>query len=406
MPDAALFRGRDARGPRAISGLTTCLAGATLPGAVLLDPFAPIRGRPRWHATVLISTVAIRISLAATLLACAGEAQGESSHAEPPPASVDVAEITEGPLSVTRVYLGEVRALARAELAVGASGEVQSVAVREGDRVAQGDLLLSIDPDLARAQLEAARAAGQATRTQGEQASRDAERLGRAGPQMVAELEIERAATQAAALQAQSVSLRAEERQARESLARHRVIAPFAGVIARRMVDPGDWVSAGTPVLELVADGRVEVLARVEPDVLTDLAIGTTARIQRGERTVDGHVVGIVPALDPTTRTAQVRLLVDETPSWLLAGSTAEVRFDLSREGDGVLVPRDAIVEGVAASRVVTVVDGHAHLVGVEIVERGAERVRVRGEGLTAGAVVVTRGNERLRPDQPVAVTE
>ncbi|MEM9068173.1 MAG: efflux RND transporter periplasmic adaptor subunit [Myxococcota bacterium] len=347
-----------------------------------------------WHVASLSSAMAI-------LAGCAGEAHGEG-RSDPPPALVEVGEVTEGTLHLTRRYLGEVRALSRAELAAGAAGEIRSVTVREGDRVEAGAVLVRLDPRLAQAQLRAAQAARRQSAAENAQATRDAERFGRAGPQTVAAVEIERAESAALALRAENESLEAEEQQAREQLSRHRVLAPFAGVISARNVDPGDWVAAGTPVLELVADEQTEVLLRVEPDLLEDLHVGDSATVRRRLRETAGEITGIVRAVDPTTRTAQLR--VRASAPWLIPGVAAEVELAVERAGEGWLVPRDAVVDGVAETRVIRVVDGKAQPVTVNVLERGTTHVRVRGEGLEVGAAVVVRGNERLRPEQAVTV--
>lgn len=322
-----------------------------------------------------------------------------------------MAEARAGAITLERTYLGSVRSVSRAELAAGADGEVVEVAVREGDRVEAGDVLLRIDPDLASAQLGAARAAEAQSRTQRAQARRDAERFEAAGPRTVAEVEIERASAEAEALEAQAQSRRAEVARARATLSRHRVTAPFAGVVAARRVDPGDWVGPGTPVLELVAEGQTEVLVRVEPALLDDVGVGSEAALVRGERSVPATVVGVVRALDPATRTAQLRLRASEDAPWLMAGAAVDVRFELVHEGEGLVVPRDALVEGVAQTRVVKVAegevgDGQAQPVTVEVIERGQDEVRVRAEGLAPGDRLVVRGNDRLRPEQPLRIVE
>ncbi len=83
--------------------------------------------------------------------------------------------------------------------------------------------------------------------------------------------------------------------------------------------------------------------------------------------------------------------------------------FDLRHEGEGVLVPRDALVEGIAQTRVVLLDDTTARPIEVDVLERGVTEARVRPQGdaeLAAGTRVVTRGNERLRPGQTVQVVE
>jgi RND family efflux transporter MFP subunit len=337
--------------------------------------------------------------------ACGGDAEAARSGG-PPPARVVLGAVTEGALTLPVSYLGEVRATARAELAAGAEGEVLEIAVHEGDRVRRGDLLLRLDPDLARARLSAARAARRQSVAERAQASRDADRLSRAGDRTVAGVEIERAQSAADALAARTDQLQAAEREARETLSRHRVEAPFDGTVVRRLVDEGDWVGSGDAVLELVAEGRVEVLVAVEPERLSDVAVGTEVTLAGRGAPVPGHVAGVVRALDPATRTATLRVLADAPADWLLPGGTCDVRFTLAHEGEGVLIPRDALVTGVAEARVWVVEEGAPRAVVVAVRERGEDRLRVTGEGLEAGAMVIVRGNDRLRPGQPIVVVE
>ncbi len=349
--------------------------------------------------------LAFVLSLACAAAGCGGDAAAEGDGPPRPASRVEVGHPRDGALSIERTYLGLVRSVARSELAAGASGEVLEVTVREGDRVQAGQLLLRVDADLAQADLRAARAAARTSDERQRQAAREADRYQRAGSRLVGDLAIERAGAEADVLASERQSSQASVARARASLSRHRVVAPFDGVIAARHVDPGDWVSPGTTALELVADDETEVLVRVEPGLLEDVGPGFAARLSAGGREADAAVVGVVRALDPATRTAQVRLST-EPAAWLLPGATVDVRFVVEHQGEGLIVPRDAIVEGVTATRVVRVVDGLAQPVDVTVIERGATEVRVQAEGLSTDDVVVTRGNERLRPEQPVEVVE
>tara|TARA_B100001750_G_scaffold157518_1_gene126767 strand:+ start:117 stop:1214 length:1098 start_codon:yes stop_codon:yes gene_type:complete len=350
-----------------------------------------------------------RLSIACLLVVGCGSEEAEAPR-ERPPAQVEVAEARTGDLTIRRRYLGTVRAAARAELAAGADGAVTEVAVREGDHVTRGQTLVRVDARLARAELQAARAATEAASADREQAVRDAERYTMAGTRIASELEIERAGSTAQSLEAVRDARAADVSRARATLSRHSVTAPFDGVVAARLVDQGDWVSPGTPAIELVADTTLEVFVRVEPELLVDVDVGATATLARGDRTVSARVEGVVRALDPETRTAQLRLLpTEDPPQWLLAGAAVDVIFEIHHGGEGVLVPRDALVEGVAQTRVVLIADGAAQPVDVEVLERGLTEARVRAEGessLSAGTALVTRGNERLRPGQPVQVVE
>lgn len=344
--------------------------------------------------------------LALALTACTrGEAQGGGAPGGRPPAPVAVAPIRAGDIVVEQAFLGQVRALRRATLAAGAPGEVRSVEVREGDRVTAGALLVDVDRSVASAQLRAAQAAAQQASAEAEQARRDAERLARAGSQLVAESDIERAGARVEALEARGRGLSASEREARSRIGMHRVEAPFDGFVARRLVDPGDWVDPGDAVLELVDDSGVEILCSVPPSVLAEVTEGTSARLVTGAETIDAEVRGVVRALDESTRTGRLRVVPLTRSPALLPGATVDVVLTLTRRADGaVVVPRDALVYGAVGHRVVRVVDGKAQPVRVEVVASSDSEALVRGEGLAADQPVVVRGNERLRPDQEVSV--
>ncbi|MGB1014938.1 MAG: efflux RND transporter periplasmic adaptor subunit [Nannocystaceae bacterium] len=341
-------------------------------------------------------------------LACDNADVAAAEHSKAPPAAlVEVAPVRTGSFRDQWRYLGEVRAHLRAELAVGAEGAVESVSVREGDRVERGMLLVAIDTSLATARLRSLRASRRRGSTQLKQAARDAKRATSLGSQIVPQAEIERERTTEKVLQAEVRGLSAQARQAQAELQRHRVEAPFDGVVAARTVDPGDWVSSGQRVLDLVSTEKAEVLVGVAPALLAYIQEGDPATLEGpGGAKVEADIVGIVRALDSKTRTARVRLIPRELPPWLLPGAAVDVVFGVQREGEGLLVPRDALVSGVTQTRVFRVVSGAAKPVVVEVLATSGSEALVRGEGLAPGDPVVVRGNERLRPGQALKIAD
>jgi len=347
------------------------------------------------------------LGLSLMALGCEGAAPAKSGPNGPPPARVQVGEVRAGSIEAQWSFLGDVSALQHARLAAGASGEVRRVLVRVGDRVQQGDMLLEIDPSLASARVRAAAASKQAGSAQFERARRDAERLSVAGPDIAAAAEIEQATSERKRAAAERGRLKAAETEARAQLGRHRVKAPFEGVVANRRVDPGDWVDPGVEVIELIDDRDVEVLASIPPEVARYLSIGDKAHLSRQGETTPATVRGIVRALDSESRTVRLRLAPDQPRSWLLPGAAVDVLLTIERSEPGALVvPRDALVYGIASLKVVKSVDGKAEPVPVEVVARGRDEVLVRAEGLAAGDLVLTRGNERVFPGQPLIVLE
>jgi len=134
----------------------------------------------------------------------------------------------------------------------------------------------------------------------------------------------------------------------------------------------------------------------------------TSATIVDGEQKTVARVTGVVPALDPVSRTLRVRLVPAEAASWLLPGASVQVEFKvaLDPEEGQVSVPVDALLVGATETRVVKIVDGKAMPIAVEVLAKARGTALVRSASLAAADVVVVRGNERLRPEQPVEVVQ
>jgi membrane fusion protein, multidrug efflux system len=311
-------------------------------------------------------------------------------------ALVRIETATDGPLSDQWTVPGEVRALDAAELAAGAAGPVARVTVREGDRVEAGQDLLVVDPAPARARLSASRAAAAETEAALERARRELSRVERIEGAVLSDSERDTARADVATLAARRDSLRAQAREAAVTLERHTVQAPFAGVIQSRYVDPGDWVTPGQRVLDLVSVDRV--------DVRVDVAQALARQVRPDDPVtlgpVTGTVAAVVPALDPSTRTATVRAIPDQQ-GVLVPGSSVSVTFPVQRQDpEGAVVPRDALILGPVDTKVARVAEGHAEIVTVDVLATAGDRVLVTG--VAPGDPVVVRGNERLRPGQPV----
>ena len=256
-----------------------------------------------------------------------------------------------------------------------------------------------VDRALASARHSAAAAAEAEAAEQLAQARRVLDRMERVQTGVLAPSELEDARSRVAALTARHSALAAATREAAAQLGRHAVRAPFAGLVTARHVDPGDWVTPGQPVLDVVSVDAVEVRVSVSRELAAHATAGDSVKI-KGEGEVSGLVAGIVPALDPGSRTGLVRVTPSEPAPWLVPGVAVQVTFPVERGADGTVVPRDALVLGPAGNRVVRVVDGKAEPVDVQVVASTPDAALVTG--VDVGDTVVIRGNERLRPGQAV----
>jgi len=237
--------------------------------------------------------------------------------------------------------------------------------------------------------------------------SKAALELLRAGPRE------ERIAQAAARVSAQEAAVARLE----DELESHTVRAPFDGVVVAERTEEGEWLSTGDPVVDLTSLGEVEVRVGVVEDQVGALVVGGRALVSVAAfpgREFEARVHTIVPRGDERTRTFPVDVRVanpaNDGTHPLKPGMFARVSLEIGSPKPALLVPKDALVLGGPAPIVYVVqagAEGAAATVRPVPVQTGVAldgRIAVEAE-LQPGDLVVTRGNERLRPGQEVVVT-
>ena len=349
-----------------------------------------------------ISTGLIGILLAASSLA--------QSPAVPVVAVEAKREIVTESLSLT----GTVTARQQASLSSRITGLVQSVAVDAGSYVKQGDALLTLDPTLAELAAQSADADRAQAQTQLAESKRLLEEMRRLlASQSVPETQFLN--REAAANMAASASRRADvaHHQSLELLARHTVVAPFSGVITRKLTEAGEWVSTGAPVLRLVAleNARVDVQVPQErlAAILNDTPVEFTLD-SGSDQSIEGRITARVPVSNPDTRTALVRIEPVDTTIALPPGKSVRVTFHLRSDRPVLTVPSDALVR--RADGTVTVMlaqpDGDQFKATASRVDLGhtfSDHIEILA-GLEPGQLVIIRGNETVREGQLIRLVD
>src|SRR5690554_851604 len=171
---------------------------------------------------------------------------------DPVPVAV-VAPAVSATTSVLRLS-GSLSAERHANLSPRVDGLVAEILVDAGSRVAEDDILLQLDPAIATLTLAEARAASAETRAARDETRRLLdEALLLRERNHIGESEVATRRAGLALAEAALNAAQAREETAAENLRRHQLTAPFAGVIAARMTDEGEWIARGDAVLELVA---------------------------------------------------------------------------------------------------------------------------------------------------------
>lgn len=301
-----------------------------------------------------------------------------------------------------------------ARLSPRVDGLVARVRVDAGDVVRAGEPLLELDATLARLALERSRADSSNAQVRADEAARlvaEAQRL--AEQRHVSATEI--AAREAALAQAEAErnAARVAEREQAELVERHILPAPFDGVIVRRMTEAGEWVTRGTPVLELVAIDRVRLDVQAPQERYADISEDATVTVRPDASpglALPARVAARVPvAGDASARSFLVRILIDDAEHRLLPGTsaTADIRLRAAARAGVLRVPRDALLRQPDGGHHVFSLEGEQEPVArrhsVRIGRQADGMVEIL-DGLPAGRPVVVRGNEALRDGQRVRV--
>ena len=335
----------------------------------------------------------LALTLSLLLLISACERSGEEvAVAAPPSLAVTLAPAQSATLQRAVQASGPVTAWEDMQLGVELSGlRVTALHVDVGQAVNKGELLLELDHRTLDSQLRQAQAAHDEAAAGVQLAQVNLKRgQGLASSQLIsasARDELRAALVQA---QAREATTRAQLDSARLQRSFAELRAPDAGIISRRLVQPGQVVAAGSQLLGLIRQGRLEWRPDLTETDLARVAVGARAIVQGPQGEVPGVVRAVSPGVDASTRTGTAYVDLPE-PGALKVGTFARGRI-LADASPGLTVPAGAVVMRDGCAYVFTVdAQGIAHRRRVRIGANQGERVEIL-EGLEAGAKVVDTG--------------
>jgi RND family efflux transporter MFP subunit len=338
---------------------------------------------------------AMRLALAVALIAGAFSAGCRKPEASPmgevlPSAAARIAVVEQKTRPSSEEVVGTVRAKSRAAIEAKVSGRIEALLVAPGQTVKAGELMAQLDAREIQAKLEQALA----TR---EQATRD---LSRARDLMANKI----------TTQAEFDSAQARERVAAglvketETLLGYtKLVAPFNGIVTRKLSDVGDLATPGKPIIEMEDPTALRFEADVPEALIGNVKLGAKlpVRVGAAPTPIEGTVVEMAPVADPASRTFLVKL--DLPPTEVARSGQFGRVWVATGESKTIRVPAAAIVARGQMGTVFVAAKDHAQL---RIIRTGK---RVGGEvellsGIDPGESIVIEGAERLRDGQPITL--
>jgi membrane fusion protein, multidrug efflux system len=364
-----------------------------------------------WRQSPLLLAV-----LAVALSACGGkEVEKKAAVSEKPAvlelASVDVALAQKGSLSGALQVSGALQPVALTTVQSRVAAEINSVAVREGERVQKGQILARLgtqDLDArvkqAEANLASARVEAELSRALDERNQKLFEK------KYLSELDYQRSVGET---MARNEAMRAQQAMldiARKALKDASVSSPMNGIVAKRYVEPGSSVGMDGKLFDIVDLSEMELAAPVPATEIAQVKVGQAVTFTVSgfaDKKFEGRVLRINPVADAGTRAIMVYVRVSNSGLSLKGGMYARGDIATGAAGEGMTVPLEALHSDANGSWVLVLKDGRLEKRVIDVAgrdERG-NRLAVRS-GLAEGETVVVAKLTESVINKPARLTQ
>jgi len=325
------------------------------------------------------------------------------SQSAPPPATVTAAVVRSESWEDLITSVGSLEAVQGVMLTAELPGKVVRITFEPGTKVKAGDLLLQQDISSEEAQLRAAEAAV-----------------------ALAKLELERSRkllTKKAVAQAKYDSDEAQYKQAvaqidgiRATIRKKTIRAPFAGSLGIRMVDLGQILNEGEPIVSLQTIDPIFVNFSLPQQQFAQVKPGLKVRVTAdglSGQVIEGEITAISPEVDAATRNIRVQATVANSQERLRPGMFVNIALVLPSREEVLVIPTTAVLYAPYGDTVFVIKEKETEK-GVQPSEVVEQKIVQLGEkrgdfvalvfGLDKGETVVSTGVFKLRNDQAVVV--
>lgn len=344
----------------------------------------------RWKTTNSFLFAALLIFISLLTTNCTQQqAQGGFQM---PPMPVETAKVTESTVTDPFEAVGTIEAVNAITVVSEIDAMVISLPFREGEGIAKGGLIAQLDDTQMRAEETRAEAILNQRKVSYERIKNITdEGLGTAQG-------FDDAAAALKVAEADLAWIRAR-------LQKTRIVAPFAGVLGARQVSPGAFLRSGSTITDLAQIQQLRVTFSAPERYYANLQRGATVKVSTTAYPnveLPGKIEVIEPVVDLATRRAKIIARLDNPGAKFRPGMSANVTVILSERPNALVIPNEAVfVEGNQSLVFAINADSTVARTPVELGTRMRESVEVLS-GLTAGALVVRAGHQKLFPGAKV----
>ena len=273
------------------------------------------------------------------------------------------------------------------------SGKIEKIYFQEGQRVKQGDLLLTINDDEIVAQLERLKYT--------QKLNEDMEYRMR---QLLEKEAISREEYDISLTTLNTTLSDIKEREAR--IAKHKLYAPFDGIIGLRQVSEGSYITSSDLLANIynINPIKIEFSVPGKYSSLVNKGDSVNFKVESSENVFTGIIYAVEPRIDPRTRTLLIRAICNNDMEVLIPGQFANIDYILNVLPDALMVPSESVIPELNSHKIYTYKNG---LVSQEIVNIGirTEKDVQITRGINPGDTVITTGILQVRQGMPVDIT-
>ena len=317
--------------------------------------------------------------------------------------SVVTKPIEKGQLSQTQNFNGTLNFNQKSRLAAESDGLITKVYFDEGDFVKKGKILLEIDSQILNANIKATEASIKEVEFSLQRAKLDFKRYeALLAKQSVSKQKYDEFYFQKMQLEQKLISLESSLQAQNIAKAKKSLRAPFSGYISERSIQMGEWLKEGSQVALLVNPNKIDIIIHLPSSYIQNVSRNKTITVTVNNKKYKTKIIGALLSGNEKTRTFPLKLRMLPTKDLFFDGMQARLSLEKSNTSNVLLIPRDGLIKRFGKDVVFIVKENKALMIPVRIIAYEGEKVAVSASELHVGDNVITKGNERIRPNQEI----
>ncbi len=286
---------------------------------------------------------------------------------------VTVTQVQRQTIEITEDAVGNIEGLIDPTLAAELSAKVLKVHVGVGDKVKKGQLIVTLDAgDFSMQRNEALAEVARIQALLANQAKTVARNQALVDKKFISQNAVDNDLAQEKVLNEQLAGAKARIDTINHSGSKTRIYAPSDGIVEKKIVDSGEFVRPGDPIVQIIGNQKLRAHIPVPENVAASIQPGQTVRLTTptSGTSVTTHVKEIKPLVMSDSRSVDVIADIDNQPQWQ-AGASVNAQIVINTKEGVITVPEQSVVLR-PAGEVVYVIQNHQAV--QKIVQTGTEK--------------------------------